>query len=79
MGSNPDDWSMKVFPQFLLQFSSGRPLVAIIYTIGVVKRFCTLKLGLKTVIFEFQLLSTTEMVYLSCKFHLALVLTMPGR
>ena len=63
---------------FLLRFSSRRLLVAKIYPKDVMKCFCTLKLGLETVIFELQLLSTTEMVYLSWKFHLALVLTMPG-
>ena len=61
-----------------LRFPSGRPLVAKIYPIDVVKLFWTLKFGLKTSIFEFKLLSTTEVVYLSWKFHLALFLTMPG-
>ena len=77
VGSNPG-WSMIFFSSFCLRFSSRRPLVAKMYPIGVVKRFYTLRLGLKPVIFEFWLLSTTEKVYLSWKNYLALVLIIPS-
>ena len=78
MGSNPL-WGMKnFFAHILLIFPSRRPLVAKTCPTDVVKHFCTLKFGLKTEIFELQLLSITEKVYLSLKFHLALVLIIPG-
>ena len=74
MGSNPD-WEMDFF-SFFAEFSNcAPPLVAKIYPIDIVKRFSTQRLGLNTVIFEIQLLSTTDMVHLSWKFHLTLVLT----
>ena len=78
MGSN-SDWGIQFFFSFfLLRFSSGRPLVAKIYHMTVIKRFYTLKPGLETILFELQLLINTEMVYLSWKSHLELVLTIPG-
>ena len=69
---------LNFFSLFLLRNVVGRHLVAKNFPMNAVVQFCTLKIALKTPFFGLQLLRTTEMVYLSWKFHLALVLTIPG-
>ena len=78
VGSNPDWGTQFFFFSFFAEIFIWTPPSGYLYPINVVNCFCTQKLGLETVIFESQLLSTTEMVNLSWKFHLALVLTIPG-